>query len=297
MDINKKLTNHEINQLSKIESKKFLLALLSDWLVIICCLLVSIFTQSYIVYFLLMFVIGSRIHALGLLGHDGTHKLAFKNKSINDFVTNVFCFVPAFMGISQYKNFHMQHHRHLNTIKDPEIEYRKIFNYSWKLPLKIPYLLKIFIVDISGIGIIEPITAIKYMKAAKRYELLLPFAFWSIFIGVFIYIDMTIIPIIYSLSVICFLNFFIHMRGRFEHLKTQTTHRFSAPKIINYFFFPHNTWCHYEHHKYPSIPFSNLPKARILEMKSGSRVLTFKEICSFLYNEHYSPKEFYSSLL
>ena len=58
--------------------------------------------------------------------------ICFKNKSINDFVTNVFCFVPAFMGISQYKNFHMQHHRHLNTIKDPEIEYRKIFNFISK---------------------------------------------------------------------------------------------------------------------------------------------------------------------
>jgi len=297
MNKTKRLSNIELTKLSRIDSNKFLLALISDWFVIVGSLFLCLETQSYILYFILMFIIASRIHALGLLGHDGTHKLAFQNKVLNDLVTNIFCFVPAFMGISQYKNFHMQHHRHLNTIKDPEIEYRKIFNYSWKLPLKIPYLFKIFLIDVSGLGIIEPITAIKYMKGAKIYELLLPFICWGVFIGIFVYIDKAIIPIVYSLSVICFLNFFIHMRGRFEHLKTHSTHRYNSPRIINYLFFPHNTWCHYEHHKYPSIPFYNLPKARDLEGEIETKVLSFKQICSYLHNESFSPKRFYEKLL
>jgi fatty acid desaturase len=56
----------------------------------------------------------------------------------------------------------------------------------------------------------------------------------------------------------------------------ETSHRFSAGYLTRFFFFPHNTWCHYEHHKWPQVPFYNLPKLRKLD--TGKRVLRLHEL-------------------
>jgi fatty acid desaturase len=53
-----------------------------------------------------------------------------------------------------------------------------------------------------------------------------------------------------------------------EHVGTADVHRISARLFYQLIFLPHNTWCHFEHHRFPSVPFWNLPKARALETET-----------------------------
>jgi fatty acid desaturase len=45
----------------------------------------------------------------------------------------------------------------------------------------------------------------------------------------------------------------------------ETSHRFSAGWLTRFLFFPHNTYCHYEHHKWPQVRYYNLPALRGLD--------------------------------
>jgi fatty acid desaturase len=46
---------------------------------------------------------------------------------------------------------------------------------------------------------------------------------------------------------------------------------------------PHNIWVHYEHHKYPGVPFYNLEKVRALE--TGPKIYNVPEMCEALSYE------------
>ena len=45
----------------------------------------------------------------------------------------------------------------------------------------------------------------------------------------------------------------------------ETCHRFAPGWLVRFLFLPHNTYCHYEHHKWPQIPYYNLNKLRALD--------------------------------
>jgi fatty acid desaturase len=51
----------------------------------------------------------------------------------------------------------------------------------------------------------------------------------------------------------------------------ETSHRFKPGLLSRFLFFPHNTFCHYEHHKWPQVPYYYLPKVR--ELDKGKPVI------------------------
>jgi hypothetical protein len=62
-----------------------------------------------------------------------------------------------------------------------------------------------------------------------------------------------------------------------EHQGTDSTHRLRANWLERFLFFPHNTFCHFEHHHWPTVPSWNLPKAR--ERYTGPEpIVTLKEL-------------------
>jgi fatty acid desaturase len=52
------------------------------------------------------------------------------------------------------------------------------------------------------------------------------------------------------------------LRNWSEHVNADLTHRLEGNWCWNYCVAPHNTLYHYEHHKWPSIPYYNLPRSR-----------------------------------
>jgi fatty acid desaturase len=73
-----------------------------------------------------------------------------------------------------------------------------------------------------------------------------------------------ILLIWYAASLTAFWAVF-RLRMWTEHVGTRETYRVSVSWWQRALYLPHNTWYHYEHHRWPSIPYWNLPRARALD--------------------------------
>ena len=80
-------------------------------------------------------ILGNRQHALALLGHEGTHYAIHKNKRINDAISDVLGMWMVGLTTSGYRNIHFEHHKHLNTDRDPELMHRSSKAPQWDLPM------------------------------------------------------------------------------------------------------------------------------------------------------------------
>lgn len=278
----------QIRELSQLDPKRFWIAVLVDYLTIAFLLYLCVLTRNYGVYFFSMIVIGARQHALSILAHECMHNVAFKNHRLNSWIGTIFCFSPSLLSMAHLKNFHLQHHRHTNTALDPELEYRAFFSPLWTLPFNLPRLIGVSLLDLSGLGVFDAFYVARYMKIESILELITPYILWLVFVFSFIKLDLLIVPVITYISLITFSWAFMRNRARFEHLGTEGTHRYDVHPVIAYFLFPHNIWYHYEHHRYVTIPFYNLPKARGLDL--DQEVISFKEMCSFLSDQEFEPK-------
>jgi fatty acid desaturase len=66
---------------------------------------------------LAVLVIGTRQLGLCILMHDGAHGLLHPNRRINDAVARWFCS----SSLSEYRPYHLQHHRYVQQAEDPDL--------------------------------------------------------------------------------------------------------------------------------------------------------------------------------
>ena len=101
-------------------------------------------------------------------------------------------------------------------------------------------------------------------------RLLGPLILWSA-AGLVLYrLDSLWILGVWAISLITGFWAVFRVRAFTEHVHVpmkgkETSHRFTAGWLARFYFFPHNTYCHYEHHKWPQVPFYNLPALRQLD--------------------------------
>lgn len=107
----------ELKELSKINTYRTLFDITHCWALVALSLYIC--HINYLWAFLLCPVIASRLHALGIIMHDGSHYLISQNKMFNDLVSNIFCSFPLMISTQAYRDTHHPHHRYTQTTKDP----------------------------------------------------------------------------------------------------------------------------------------------------------------------------------
>jgi fatty acid desaturase len=100
---------------------------------------------SWRLYPLAIIIIGNRIHALALLGHEATHGTLYSNTKLNTWVGRYLCHFPATISHHRYKVQHLLHHRFLGSIEDPDIEFYRPYPNS-----KIATLRELFVTFLTG---------------------------------------------------------------------------------------------------------------------------------------------------
>lgn len=257
---------HHINAL------KGLFSVALEWLMIIAAVVICERFFSWPLYVLTVVVIGARFLALGLIMHEGVHGLITKNKTINYWVSEIFCAWPLFISMRSYRVKHLAHHAWLNTDKDPD--YTAKNDVNWQYPMTVAKFLKIAFLQLSGIGVFETfrvMSGAKVKKPKKRktpvWYHLVRLSFYVIVIGSFVLADQGMLLVWYwIIPYATWTQFANRLRRVAEHsaiedkvndMQTRTTihswlGRFLlAPKFISY---------HNEHHLYPGVPCYNLPK-------------------------------------
>lgn len=250
-----------LKALSRPALGPWLLRVALDWMQIILAFALIIKVPHPLTYFIAWFVIGIRMNALELLMHDAAHFTLSRNRTLNDFLGYAFISVPLGASLSGYRFFHLEHHRHQGTDRDPEIHYQSKLG-RWERPLSQKRLIYLFITDLLGFGIIDVIKGLEGIKPKRKFEYALNAAFMIAALLVVWTLNLWIIPAFWLFCAVTSHWAIFRVRTFTEHGGVDVTHRFSSNPVFRYIFFPHNTHMHYEHHTYPTVPLWNLPKLR-----------------------------------
>ncbi len=209
-------------------------------------------------------VVGNRQHALALLGHDGTHFTICYDKRLNDIVNDVVAWMPLGLTGDGYRNLHILHHRDLGTAHDPEIVYKGLRADQWDLPAKLGDVLGLAARDLIGGGLIDYKIIFEYSKPSQARSYVALAAWHLVFTGGLIALGLWWVPVIWYVSILTSFIMYFRLRMWIEHQGTDTTQRLSLNWWQGPLLAPHLSWHHWEHHFWPSIPYSRLPQIRRL---------------------------------
>jgi fatty acid desaturase len=276
------LTKQEIVELSTIRPLLSCLHIAAEWAMILTTIYIYHRVRSPLFYLLAVAFLGARQHALLILMHDGVHYRLFRNRWLNDWITEILLAWPNLISARAYRRNHFAHHLYLNTDKDPDWT-RKQGNPDWLFPKGWSHLLRLLLRDLSGLG------AIGFLRTARSLskDTCVGKGFSGLRYG--FYLSLALILIwagAVKLSILCWfipmftwLIFIFRVRGIAEHSAMQNHYNASASTrttcaslIERIFLAPKNVNYHIEHHLYPSVPFYRLPQLHTLLLaKPGFR--------------------------
>ena len=235
-------------------------------------------------YVLAVAFIGSRQHALVILMHDGVHYRLFKNRWLNDWVSEVVLAWPHLVTARQYRKNHFAHHKYLNTEQDPDLK-RRAGDPAWVFPQATANLAKTLFRDATGLNapaMLKLAASVASADEVPKGFLALRYGFYAAALGIIAYAGaLEGFALYWIVPMFTWLVLIMRIRSIAEHHaidvdgqqsaypRTRTTQAtlieriFLAPKNVNY---------HIEHHFFPSVPFYRLPELHaILMSKPGFR--------------------------
>ncbi|WP_440906043.1 fatty acid desaturase family protein [Catenovulum sp. SX2] len=212
----------------KLNPIKWLIPVLSIWAII--------FAQSYYlstidlneslgwaigVFLVMSFITGVLQHHLAILGHDGAHYLVCKNKTLNDVLTMLLSFGPAFVNMKNYRKFHGDHHKYVGTDKDTEIPIKKIGHKQYSSPQSGVNYVGYFFKDLFLLGGLREMSSfiLLIIKGNILSTVLTWSASFSILVAINYLITGTVIPFILLWYFSLVFSFWASFRLRvyFEH--------------------------------------------------------------------------------
>lgn len=285
------ITKNEIKDLLKPSLWRWGIRVVWNWLEITTLFVMCWYLDKWWAYALAIPLLGTRQHAISILGHDGAHYSACQNRFFNDCFTQLFTFWPLATGLDGYRKFHFMHHRATGEAYDPELIFKKLAKSEWELPMPRRRIVGFTILDMLGFAIIDIIRLNLMIKRISFRDVFGPLVLWTI-ISIFLFKSHLLWALAlwwFSMVSSFWASFRIRVWG--EHVGVKDTHRIHMNLLQRFFFGPHNVWMHYEHHKWPSMPFYNLPRAR--KLIPTKPIIHFGElIMSYAYYPKRPEEEF-----
>jgi len=223
--------------------------------------------------------IGARLHAVALLGHDMTHRLVCGTRWLND-LGEVVTGWPLMLRVEGYRPWHFEHHRTLGSEYDPELSYRGDPVYA--APVSFGRVVLLFVTDLLGFGVPDLLKFVWQITPRRWTRMIPPVALWVTAFGVAYACGALWVPTLVLWSLLTGFWAVFRIRTWSEHVGApdrgnESSHRFSAGPLARFLFFPHNTFCHYEHHRYPQVPYYALPELR-QRIEDGPPVISLPEL-------------------
>jgi fatty acid desaturase len=253
-----------------------------DWLIIAAALATIQHWPHFYTVLPGILIIGNRQHALAILGHDGTHYTLSHNAAFNDFLTNLFCWWPLGLTVSGYRALHYAHHKNTGMENDPELGHKRMRAPQWDLPATPLTVLRYALKDLIGYSVADYSIIVRFSKPQRRrgYVPLALFHFTAV--SVLLASGGWTVAAAWYLSLVTSFMMFFRLRLWLEHQGTDDTQRLSLTWWQAALLAPHNAWHHWEHHKYPTIPYHRLPQAR--RRLCGPAILTLRDLIAALAN-------------
>jgi hypothetical protein len=160
--------------------RRWLLPVLAEWGTIVLLFAAGYALNHWLAWALVVVLLGSRQHALSILGHDGAHHLPTRNRRLNDLASQWLCFWPLMVGLRGYRNFHFRHHRHVTDLDPERLYYHHWSRSQWTLPRTRARLILTFLLDLCGAGVLEVVKTLVLMGRAGWWDWVGPLLWWGV---------------------------------------------------------------------------------------------------------------------
>lgn len=244
----------------------------ATWMIILSALGVAASFQNPLVWSFVFLVIGARQLALSHLVHDAAHYNVSRNKSLNDWLADLFLAAPTLISVQAYRDQHMLHHSYLGD-PDRDTDVRAWYNICGRRMLKRTLL------TLLGVEAAKTVVSYSSRKTSPAEVLrnggmiassnipLLAYCWW---LGApLIYFLLWLLPI-FTITL-----YLLTLRVIAEHQTSDyartgrdafdrpfdppLTRTITAGPIERFFIGSMNFCYHHEHHLFPGIPYSKLP--------------------------------------
>ena len=265
------LSPEELRSFTKVRPLRSLLQVLMEWGAIIGAIILTDAFWHPVLYIVAVAWIGARMHALFIMMHEASHYNLTGKGWHNDIISDVLLAWPFFTTTNTFRENHFAHHARPNTIHDPDMKVKG--GRIWQFPKSGLELMLIAGAYLSGLAFPARVISVRhYLSASSKkpnpYMVLLRLAFYAVAIGLIVYFKLGMGVLIYwFIPMTTWLSFISYLRSIGDHYAINEPEAGSMGTRtlkLNYFerlfFFPCHFTFHCEHHRYPAVPFYNLPK-------------------------------------
>jgi fatty acid desaturase len=251
-------------------------------------ILFSIWSNVFTFIFAVM-IIGSRQLGLAILMHDSAHRALFANRRLNEDIGFWVCGSPILADMRSYRHYHLIHHKHTQSEKDPDRILSQPFPTTYKS------LFRKVLRDISGqTGIKSVFKQVKtsfilafddeaiesFTEQAQTFKgnsLSQPiianffiFLFMWIFGAWWWWLAFWLLPLITWFQVVIRIrNVAEHAATDFSDNELQNVRTTYANPLMRLFIAPYWVNYHLEHHLIMHVPCWSLPKVHQLMLQKG----------------------------
>jgi fatty acid desaturase len=281
-DLEKFLSKQEIRNLYRIDRAAILRATVGTWALIAASLWVWSATGHWAVFGLAFFIIGTRQHALNNLVHEAAHFSISRNKTLNDWISDVLYAAPHLISTDGYRSKHKFHH---SALGDPHLDTETKPRYvvkGWGFAKH---------TVLAFIGYEAYLAARTYVPEPERtkgiqlkHAILVAitnsaiFAYCWVVGAPFAYFFLWLLPL-FTLTIYISMLRVLAEHQPVEYAQDgivnrdlpmpQFTRTITAGMLERFIFGPLNFCYHREHHMIPGIPFANLPRLHRLLRERG----------------------------
>jgi len=259
-----------LRRLSKVDGRRTALAIGGTWLSILVVAAAAWHWWHPVTVLLAVLFIGARQHDLLVIMHDAAHHRLTKKRSLNDWISELFCAWPFVMVSTHgYRANHWAHHRHLNTTADPDLVGKT--GPSWTFPMPARSLGWWLATDAIGLAQVRVLAIARRLRTSAPT----PTAFK---VGRLVFLAISAVavtildawPPVLLFWVLPFCTWaptLLRLRAIVEHygihadLPVGTRSRTVLPSLLDRVFIVNQpVWFHSEHHFHPSVPLHHLPE-------------------------------------
>jgi fatty acid desaturase len=226
---------------------------------------------SFLFYIPAVYLIGSRIFRLALLGHEGVHGLLFRSSKWNTFVARYLCHFPVMISFSRYRAIHLLHHRFVGEGQDPDgyiYQGYPICFRTWLKRTLVGILIGRALLNFFEYFTEVPVHVRKLFGRPEGRQLLVKsdfsqyLIFWCVVLLTIIYFEAWYYFALYYLVPAYLLMPFNELSNAYQHGaysgKAQSRSQ-TLPYGLMEFIFPLHLNFHFEHHLNSRVPHYNLP--------------------------------------
>ena len=116
-----RLSREEIADLLRFQDWRSWWSIAFNWGVVFGSMALVASFPNPLTVLLALFLIGARQLGFAVLMHEAAHRSLFESKAVNDWAGQWLCAYPIWSDMTVYRPYHLQHHAHTGTQRDPDL--------------------------------------------------------------------------------------------------------------------------------------------------------------------------------